>query len=106
VIGRRKKRETMPEGLPEYIFERDKGCVAARVDPEHVCLGRPTLEHVPELGKNALGKKPCPCRFHLLTLCYGANSGGTRPWGEMHRAEERAWISSVEGSAISPGETA
>jgi hypothetical protein len=71
------------------VFERDGGCVAARVDRSHECAGRLTIEHVPELGLNALGKRAPSDPRHLLTLCLGANSG---EWAPTHREDERAWL--------------
>jgi len=74
------------------VFTRDGGCIALLYDPSHACLGRLTLAHVPELGKNGLGMKPPSDRYHMVSECYGANSGGTRPWSEMHRDIERAHL--------------
>lgn len=74
------------------VQARDRGCIAARLDPEHRCMGRLTLAHVPERGKNALGRKPPFDRYHLVVECLGANSGGTRPWSEMHREIEREYL--------------
>ena len=76
----------------EAVYERDHGCIAAQYDPDHRCEGRLTLGHVPELGQNALGKKPPFDRYHLVVECLGANSGGTRPWSEMNRDTERAHL--------------
>lgn len=75
-----------------FVFQRDNGCVAARLDPAHECEGRLTLAHVPELGKNAYGVKPPFDRWHLITECWGANSGGLQPWSEMHRDLERRYL--------------
>jgi hypothetical protein len=75
------------------VFLRDDGCIAAKYDPSHVCFGRLTLAHVPELGQNALGKKPPDDRYHLVAECLGANSGGLQPWSEMHRDIERRHLS-------------
>jgi len=83
--------------VAQEVYERDRGCVAFRLDDTHRCFGRLTLAHVPELGKNALGKKPRSDRYHLVAECYGANSGGTRPWSEMHRDLERAWLAKFYG---------
>lgn len=74
------------------VFTRDGGCVARQVDPSHACEGELTAEHVPIFGQNALGKKVDSTEEHLISLCRGANSGGTVPWGEMHRDLERAWL--------------
>lgn len=74
------------------VFQRDEFCVARQVDPSHACEGRATLEHVPVLGENGLGVKPPPTEEHLIVLCLKANSGGTQPWGEMHREQERQWL--------------
>lgn len=74
------------------VFQRDRGCIAALYDSGHRCEGRLTLAHVPELGRNALGRKPDFDRYHLVVECLAANSGGTRPWSEMNRAIERAHL--------------
>lgn len=74
------------------VLARDRFCVALQVDPSHACFGRVTMEHVPVLGENGLGVKPPPTEEHLIALCYGANSGGTQPWAEMHREDERRWL--------------
>ncbi len=75
-----------------YVFQRDNGCIAYRLDAAHQCEGRLTLAHVPELGKNAEGKKPPFDRWHLVTECWGANSGGLNPWSETHRHLERKYL--------------
>jgi hypothetical protein len=89
-LRRRRPRTTEDRPLEaRVVFERDGGCIAALYDRAHRCEGRLTLGHVPELGKNALGKKPPFDRYHLVGECLGANSGGTRPWSEMNRDIER-----------------
>jgi len=92
-LSSEEQREVMQEALD--IYRRDNGCIAQRYDPSHHCEGRLTLAHVPELGQNALDKKPPFDRFHLVVECLGANSGGTRPWSEMHRDVERAHLAKM-----------
>jgi len=76
-----------------YVFERDKGCVAAQTDQGHSCQGQLTIEHVPERGGNALGVRAISDRRHMLSLCLGAQS---EYWGERNREVERAWIERLE----------
>jgi hypothetical protein len=85
------------DAVRNEVFERDGGCVAAKVDPAHKCFGALTLEHVPERGKNALGKKAPTDAQHCIALCYGANSGGLQPWAELHREAERAYLERLYG---------
>jgi hypothetical protein len=88
----------IPGDVAEEVYDRDqRTCLAFRFDGAHTCWGRLTLAHVPELGKNALGRKPPSDKFHLVAECVGANSGGLRPWSEMHRDIERAWLADHYG---------
>jgi len=87
----------IPDDVAQEVYERDRICLALRFDGAHTCWGRLTLAHVPELGKNALGKKPPGDRYHLVVECLGANSGGLQPWSEMHRDLERAWLAKHYG---------
>lgn len=87
----------IPLDVAQEVYERDRVCLAFRMDGLHTCQGRLTLAHVPELGKNALGKKPPSDRYHLVVECMAANSGGLQPWSEMHRDIERAWLASKYG---------
>lgn len=92
-----RRRRGVPVEVAEDVFARDQGCIAFKLDGLHRCSGQPTLAHVPELGKNALGKKPPDDKYHLVVECLGANSGGTQPWSEMHRDLERAWLAKFYG---------
>ena len=84
--------------VAEEVYDRDRRtCLAFRLDGTHRCFGRMTLAHVPELGKNALNKKPPSDKYHLVVECFGANSGGLQPWSEMHRDLERAWLADFYG---------
>lgn len=95
----------IPKDVGQEVYERDEGvCLAHRFDGLHKCQGGMTLAHVPELGKNALGKKPPDDRYHLVVECHGANSGGLRPWSEAHRDIERAWLAKFYGSPPYPAE--
>lgn len=81
----------------QAVYRRDPVCIAALYDAAHMCEGRLTLGHVPELGKNGLGVKPPFDRWHLVVECLGANSGGLQPWSEMHRDIERAHLAKFYG---------
>jgi hypothetical protein len=88
-VKRHKQRDPVTEDLAIEVFTRDGGCIAYRLDPEHGCLGRLTIEHVPIRGQNALGKRGPSSRYHLLSLCLLANSG---TWAETHREVERSYL--------------
>lgn len=80
------------EALRRKVFNRDLGCIVPYVDPENdrPCKGMPTLDHVPERGKNALGKKAPDDEAHLVTVCAYHHTG--QLWPETHRELERAYL--------------
>lgn len=95
--------------IPEvraFVMARDRGCVAAKMDPAHVCrdmygkphayteLARLTLEHVKDQLR--MGKRAPSDPAHLVALCYGANVGV--PSKEL-RAALRSYLRTVEAPA-------
>lgn len=85
--------------LYAYIMARDGGCVAAQLDSSHRCIGRQTLDHVPDPGVKGVGMKreiAAPSdRWHLVRVCWSANVDG---WCSAHRDDERDYIARKEGS--------
>jgi hypothetical protein len=93
--------------MHSYIVRRDGTCLAFRMDIAHVCRGRDgrihspdnaaklTLDHVPERGRNALGKKADSDEYHLVALCHRLNGGGGSPSHDL-RDFERDWIADHE----------
>ena len=45
-----------------------------------------TLDHVPDRGQNALGKRAASDPAHLIVICWGHHLGG---WATSHRDLER-----------------
>ncbi len=101
---RAEEDKVTPE-LHDYILDRDRICIAARVEgPEHQCrtrFGMPhapndrrllTLDHVHHAA--TLGVRAKSDRWHLVAACGDANNNG---WCSAHRAEERSWITLKEG---------
>lgn len=80
------------EALRRKVFNRDMGCIVPTVDPRngYPCKGMPTLDHVPERGKNALGTKAPDDEAHLVVICTYHHTG--RNWPEGHREQERAYL--------------
>ncbi len=70
--------------LREFILRRDKRCILAKLDPDHVCmdiwrnvhasddLDRLTLEHV-RTGGGMMGRRAPSDAAHLVALCGYAN---------------------------------
>ena len=95
------------EILREYIFERDQVCIGWRINHDHPCrdkwsnphgpgdLRYMTLDHVPENGRNALGKKAPSDEWHLVAACHAFNVPGP---SHDERDAERAWIAHQETS--------
>lgn len=77
--------------LYAYVMLRDGECVARKIDPEHVCSGTATIEHVNDHAM--MGKRAPSDRKHCLRLCLGANING---WASAHKNEERAYLRAVE----------
>ncbi len=94
----------MPAELALYIFERDRICLAFRVEgAAHQCrerfLGTPhapddrrylRIAHVKSDAR--LGKRAEPDKWHLVAECDDANEH----WSSSHRAEERSYLARVE----------
>lgn len=74
------------------VFNRDMGCIVPYVDPDNdrPCKGMPTLDHVPERGRNGLGMKAPDDEAHLVTVCTYHHTG--QLWPERHRDLERAYL--------------
>lgn len=99
----RKASTKVTPALREYIMRRDRGCVAAKVDPEHQCrnqwgdthaatdLDQMTIEHVHDHAR--LGLRAASDKDHCLTLCWASNVLG---WASAHRDIERAYLARVE----------
>lgn len=97
------KRDPVTTEVRAYVLARDRGCVAAKVEPAHVCrdmfgyphaptdLARLTLEHVKD--QLAMGRRAPSDPAHLLALCYGTNVGV--PSKEL-RAAFRSYLKAVE----------
>lgn len=80
------------DALRLRVFNRDYGCIVPVVDPDdnYPCKGMPTLDHVPERGKNAMGKKAPDDEAHLVVICAYHHTG--RIWPEGHRELERKYL--------------
>lgn len=87
------EREKFPEGLWDYIVNRDADCVAYILDSTHRCQGGTTVDHVPDKNRKGIGMRreiAAPNdKFHLVRLCWGANVLG---WASAHRDEERDYL--------------
>lgn len=80
------------DALRRKVFNRDMGCIVPDIDPHEQtpCKGMPTLDHVPERGMNALGRKAPDDEAHLVTICAYHHTG--RQWPEQHRELERKYL--------------
>jgi hypothetical protein len=101
---RRPEEDKVPPELVLYIFERDRICLAARVEgSRHQCrerfLGTPhapddrrylRMAHVKSASR--MGKRAEPDKYHLVVECDEANNN----WSSSHRDEERAWLALIE----------
>ena len=88
--------------IREDVFERDRGCVLARLDKAHQCrdqwntphpsweLGRMSLEHVKD--ELRMGKRAPSDPAHMVTLCWSAN---LRPPTKAQRAMFREYLRGV-----------
>jgi len=75
-------------GLRQAIFDRDRTCVAAKLDKGHVCRGPLTIEHVKD--EPMMGKRAPSDEWHCVALCYDANVHTV--WGSAHRDLLRAYL--------------
>lgn len=80
------------EAVRRAVFNRDMGCVVPTIDPtnRYPCKGYPTLAHVPERGKNALGKKAPDDEAHLVAEC--AYHNVDHPEGRDLREKQRQYL--------------
>jgi len=78
----------------QYVFARDSWrCLATRFDLAHDCRGtRLSIEHVPDAGANAFGKRAPSDRWHMVAVCLEAQNG----WCLTNRPSERAWLEAIE----------
>jgi hypothetical protein len=84
------------------VLFRDRGCILAKMDPEHACrdqwgnphaptdLGALTLEHVKDDLR--MGKRAPSDPAHMVALCWAAN---LRPPTKEQRAGFRAYLREV-----------
>lgn len=97
------KADPVTSAVRAFVLARDRGCVAAKLDQEHIChdqwgnlhfaddLGRLTLDHVKDAAR--MGRRAPSDPAHLVALCWDANVLG---WASANRAEERAYLRAVE----------
>ncbi len=113
MVVRRRRDPVTPE-LWRTVVERDGGCVARILEPDHVCRdrwGMPptgeergkalagwassvlTLDHVHD-GYGCMGRRAPSNPGHLVTLCWGAHLGG---WATSHRPLLRGYLARANG---------
>ena len=85
------KRSRVSPELHAYVLERDGMCFMKRIDPEHVCGGYMTVDHVND-GGGKMGKRAPSDAKHLVALCLEANVRG--PSREVRQAE-REYLASL-----------
>ena len=97
-------RDPVTPALRELVLRRDGACVAAKLDPLHVCRdqwGHPhgafllafmTLDHVQE-GYGRMGLRAPSDAAHLVTLCWGAHL--LSHWATSHRPELREYLAGL-----------
>ena len=80
------------DAVRRAVFNRDMGCIVPYVDAgeSRPCKGMPTLDHVPERGRNAYGRKAPDDEAHLVTVCMYHHTG--IQWPERHRELEREYL--------------
>lgn len=97
------RRDAVTPAIREAVLLRDGGCVAAILDPKHVCRGPwffhgpralpfMTLDHVQE-GYGRMGVRAPSDPAHLVTLCWGAHL--LTHWATSHRPALRAYLEEV-----------
>jgi hypothetical protein len=92
---RRRPEDRVTEAVANYVFARDYGCVAPRLDIEGPCEGRIEIDHVDNAG---LGKRGPSTADNLVSLC----SAHHRTKTENARALRpllRAYLDRVERAA-------
>ena len=98
------RRDPVTPAIREAVLRRDGQCVAAILDPGHVCqsqwgvpvfsndLDRMTLDHV-QGGYGRMGVRAPSDPAHLVTLCWGAHL--LTHWATSHRPELREYLAGV-----------
>jgi hypothetical protein len=98
------RRNPVTPAIREAVLLRDGSCVAAILDPEHLChsewgalhspwrLDLMTLDHVQE-GYGRMGVRAPSDPAHLVTLCWGAHL--LTHWATSHRPELREYLAGV-----------
>ena len=98
------RKDPVTAALHETVLRRDGGCVAAILDPRHVCrdqwgrshgphvLEMMTLDHVQD-GYGRMGLRAPSDPAHLVTLCWGAHL--LTRWATSHRPELRDYLAGV-----------
>ena len=104
-----RKADPVTSEVRAFVLARDRMCIAAKLEPGHVCrdmfgyphaptdLGRMTLEHVKDQLR--AGRRAPSDPVHLLTLCYGTNVNV--PSKEL-RAGFRAYLREVDEAIEDP----
>ena len=91
-IRRHPHKDPVTQELREAILERDRGCVARRLDSlAGYCEGRLTLDHVQE-GYGRMGKRAPSDMAHLVTLCWHHHLDG---WATANRPLLRSYLAIV-----------
>jgi len=98
------RRDPVTPAIREAVLRRDGRCVAAILDPSHLCrdrwgelhfqdaLDEMTLDHVQE-GYGRMGVRAPSDPAHLVTLCWGAHL--LTHWATSHRPELREYLAGV-----------
>ena len=94
--------DPIPPELAQYVLDRDRICLQARVDPQHQCRTRFGDPHasddrrylrIAHVKVNArMGKRAEPLASNLVTECDLANE----TWSSSHRDIERSYLADVE----------
>ena len=97
-------KDRVTPAVADYVFRRDRGCVAAQLGYVHTCAdrwGNPhawddrsrlTLEHVQDGGTGSMGLRAKSDRHHLVAICARA---GVQSWELSHKDELRAYLARV-----------
>lgn len=90
--------------LRDAILRRDRECVLAKIEPDHLCkdawghphaandVSRLTIEHVHDVG-GMMGKRAKSDLHHCLALCYAAN---VKPPTKSERAAFRVYLAAIQ----------
>lgn len=88
----RAQKDPVSPLLRDMVLQRDGVCFLARLNPEHVCNGRLTVDHVPD--ESAMGRRAPSTADHLVAICLAANIEG--PSHEVREAQ-RVYLRSLYG---------